>query len=132
MPSLNLIWVSQLEPYFSRIRFSKEQKRKWFLDREGVLFGFAFGFTIVLKTPLIGVLMYGIAQASTAYLITKITDPPPPPAYSEGFAGSQVVWENKHRFLQLPLDNLDKFNIKNSEPETGGEEQSMSPGRKFL
>ncbi|KAL2014806.1 hypothetical protein VTN00DRAFT_2331 [Thermoascus crustaceus] len=97
-----------LEPYFCRIRFDKEQKRRWFLDREGVLFGFAFGFTVVLKTPFIGVLMYGIAQASTAYLITKITDPPPPPAQSEGFAETQVTWKNKHEFLRLPLDSLDK------------------------
>ncbi|KAL1978315.1 hypothetical protein VTN31DRAFT_1174 [Thermomyces dupontii] len=104
-----------LEPYFSRIRFTKEQKRRWFLDREGVLFGFAFGFTVVLKTPFIGVLMYGIAQASTAYLITKVTDPPPAPESSEGFAESQVTWHNKHKFLQLPLDNLDGINVKLAE-----------------
>jgi hypothetical protein len=28
-----------LEPYFSRIRFSKEQKKRWFRDRQGLLFG---------------------------------------------------------------------------------------------
>ncbi|KAL9598950.1 MAG: hypothetical protein Q9179_003729 [Wetmoreana sp. 5 TL-2023] len=78
-----------LEPYFSRIRFSKEQKRLWFRDREGLLFGFGVGFYIFLKIPLLGVLIYGIAEASTAYLITKITDPPPSPAYSEKFAESQ-------------------------------------------
>ncbi|KAA8647182.1 hypothetical protein EYZ11_010805 [Aspergillus tanneri] len=100
-----------LEPYFCRVKFTREQKRRWFADREGVLFGFAFGFTIVLKTPYIGVLMYGVAEASTAYLVTKITDPPPNPAVSEGFAESQVTWTNKHDFLQLSLDNLDKLNI---------------------
>ena len=78
--------ISQLEPYFSRIRFSREQKQRWFRDREGVLFGFGLGFYIFLKIPLLGVLIYGIAEASTAYLITKITDPPPPPAYADGFA----------------------------------------------
>ncbi|KAL9588247.1 MAG: hypothetical protein Q9203_002942 [Teloschistes exilis] len=72
-----------LEPYFSRIRFTKEQKRLWFRDREGLLFGFGVGFYIFLKIPLLGVLIYGIAEASTAYLITKITDPPPFPAHSE-------------------------------------------------
>lgn len=59
--------------------------------------------------------MYGIAQASTAYLVTKITDPPPPPAYSAGFAESQVRWKNKHEFLKLSLDNLDKYNVDRSE-----------------
>ena len=45
----------QLIPYQSRIRFTPEQKRKWFRDREGVLFGFGVGFFIFLKIPLLGV-----------------------------------------------------------------------------
>jgi len=96
-----------LEPYFSRIRFTKEQKKHWFHDREGLLFGFGVGFYIFLRIPLLGVLIYGIAEASTAYLITKITDPPPPPTYSEGFAASQQQWQNKHEFLNLKLEHLD-------------------------
>jgi len=28
-----------LEPYFSRIPFSKDQKARWFRDRQGLLFG---------------------------------------------------------------------------------------------
>jgi hypothetical protein len=55
----------------------------------------------------LGVLIYGIAEASTAYLVTKITDPPPKPAHSEGFAASQQQWRNKHEFLNLKLTNLD-------------------------
>jgi len=100
-----------LEPYFSRIRFTKEQKKHWFHDREGLLFGFGVGFYIFLRIPLLGVLIYGIAEASTAYLITKITDPPPPPAHSEGFAASQQQWRNKHEFLNLKLTNLDVHNV---------------------
>ncbi|QSS60994.1 transmembrane protein [Histoplasma capsulatum] len=101
-----------LEPYFSRIKYTKEQKRLWFRDRAGVLFGFAIGFYTMLTVPLLGVLVYGIAEASTAYLITKITDPPPPPAYSEGFAASQISWRNKHAFLRLSLGSLDVYNIQ--------------------
>ncbi|KAJ5572598.1 hypothetical protein N7450_009582 [Penicillium hetheringtonii] len=118
-----------LEPYFRRIKFTAEQKQRWFRDREGVLFGFAFGFTIILKTPFIGVLMYGVAEASTAYLVTKITDPPPAPAESEGFAESQVTWKNKHDFLRLSLDNIDSLNVANDEKEA--DEQPRSPGKKF-
>ena len=54
--------------------------------------------------------MYGIAEASTAYLVTKITDPPPSPVESEGFAESQIIWKNKHDFLRLSLDKLDEVN----------------------
>ncbi|KAJ5198053.1 uncharacterized protein N7498_007170 [Penicillium cinerascens] len=118
-----------LEPYFRRIKFTPEQKRRWFRDREGVLFGFAFGFTVVLKLPFIGVLMYGVAEASTAYLVTKITDPPPTPAESEGFAESQVTWKNKHDFLQLSLDSIDKLNVVLDEKDAQG--NSSSAGKKF-
>lgn len=55
-----------LEPYFSRVKFTSEQKRKWFRDREGLLFGFGVGFYLLIKVPLLGVLIYGIAEASTA------------------------------------------------------------------
>ncbi|EEP81312.1 hypothetical protein UREG_06177 [Uncinocarpus reesii 1704] len=107
-----------LEPYFARIRFTKQQRRKWFLDREGVLFGFAFGFYVLIKIPLVGVLLYGVAEASTAYLITKITDPPPPPADAGKFKESQIRWTNKHMFLKLPIGSLDQYNIPDDdEPE---------------
>ncbi|KAB8071655.1 hypothetical protein BDV29DRAFT_178861 [Aspergillus leporis] len=121
-----------LEPYFCRVKFTPEQKRRWFADREGVLFGFAFAFTVVLKAPFVGVLMYGVAQASTAYLVTKITDPPPSPAESEGFAESQVTWKNKHDFLQLSLDNIDKINIAaNSNKESNKSDESEALRRNF-
>ncbi|EJT75249.1 hypothetical protein GGTG_05186 [Gaeumannomyces tritici R3-111a-1] len=96
-----------LEPYFSRVHMTKQQKKKWFRSREGLLFGFGIGFYILLRVPLLGVLIYGIAEASTAYLITKITDPPPRASERAAFAESQVVWKNKHEFLNLSLGNLD-------------------------
>ncbi|EQL29905.1 hypothetical protein BDFG_07589 [Blastomyces dermatitidis ATCC 26199] len=121
-----------LEPYFSRIKFTREQKRLWFRDREGVLFGFAIGFYTMLRVPLLGVLLYGIAEASTAYLITKITDPPPPPAYSEGFAAGQIRWRNKHAFLRLSLDSLDVYNIKAAgEGEAADKGDGRGPQKKF-
>ncbi|KAI5925607.1 formamidase [Camillea tinctor] len=100
-----------LEPYFARVHFSKQQKKNWFRSREGLLFGFGISFYTLLRVPLLGVLVYGIAEASTAYLITKITDPPPPaqasPSQIEQFVSNQQVWRNKHEFLNLSLANLD-------------------------
>lgn len=98
-----------LEPYFARIRFNKQEKRNWFRSREGLLFGFGIGFYTLLRVPLLGVLIYGVAEASTAYLITKVTDPPPPSNRADGFASSQQEWRNKQKFLSLPLSSLDKI-----------------------
>ncbi|KAK4156833.1 formamidase [Chaetomidium leptoderma] len=101
-----------LEPYFARIKFTGEEKRKWFRSREGLLFGFGIGFYVLLRVPLLGVLIYGIAEASTAYLITKVSDPPPPPSESQGFVQSQTEWKNKQKFLSLPLGKLDSLHDK--------------------
>jgi hypothetical protein len=122
-----------LEPYFHRIRFNKQQKKIWFIDRSGVLFGFSVAFAVMVKVPLLGVLIYGIAEASTAYLITKITEPPPPPGDNKEFVESEVRWKNKHLFLNLPMDRLDEFNAK----MTGSEELKVqqrvdsTPGKRF-
>ncbi|KAJ6439967.1 transmembrane protein [Purpureocillium lavendulum] len=108
-----------LEPYFARVHFSHAEKRKWFRNREGVLFGFGLGFYLLIRIPLVGVLIYGIAEASTAYLITKITDPPPPPSEMEGFVASQQVWKNKHEFLNLSLANMDAIHHSPRPVESG-------------
>ncbi|MCJ1308715.1 hypothetical protein MMC25_002369 [Agyrium rufum] len=120
-----------LQPYFSRVHFTKEQKRKWFHDREGLLFGFAVGFYTFLKIPLLGVLIYGIAEASTAYLITKVTEPPPPPALWSQYAESQVTWTNKHEFMHLPLGSLDAHNADPSSPAKPPQRQQDFTGKKF-
>lgn len=122
-----------LEPYFYRVKFTKQQKKTWFVDRSGVLFGFALAFTLMVKVPLVGVLIYGIAEASTAYLITKITEPPPPPSESKEYAEREVRWKNKHQFLELPLDKLDKVvvsNVGHEEAQAAKRAQEL-PGRKF-
>ena len=61
-----------LEPYFARITFTDSQKREWFHEREGVLLGFGLAFYLAVQLPLIGPLVYGIATASAAFLITKV------------------------------------------------------------
>lgn len=96
-----------LEPYFSRVHFTPKQKKKWFQSRAGILFGFALGFNVLVRVPLVGVLVYGIAEASTAYLVTKITDPPPEPERAGEFAEGQVEWRNKQQFLSLGVWDLD-------------------------
>lgn len=108
--------ILQLEPYFARVRYNKEQKKLWFKDRAGVLFGFGLGFYIFVKIPLVGVLIYGLAEASTAYLITKITEPPLPPNEAEKFKEDSLRWKNKHEFLELPWQHMDAHNISMHKP----------------
>lgn len=123
-----------LQPYFNRIRFTRQQKEIWFIDRSGVLFGFSVAFGIMVKIPLFGVLVYGIAEASTAYLITKITEPPPPPGDNKAFIDSEVRWKNKHLLLNLPLTRLDEFNAKMTGADVMSRQAdrvSTMPGRKF-
>ena len=120
-----------LEPYFSRVRFNKQQKKMWFMDRSGVIFGFSAAFAVMVKVPLLGVLIYGIAEASTAYLITKITEPPPPPGSEKDFVESEVRWKNKHLFLNLPMGRLDDFNAKIIGAENRLPSLPQSPRREF-
>ncbi|KAK9783531.1 putative Transmembrane protein UsgS [Seiridium cardinale] len=115
-----------LEPYFARVHMSKEQKKNWFHSREGLLFGFGIGFYTLVRVPLLGVLIYGIAEASTAYLITKVTDPPPPPAQSKDFAASQQVWTNKHEFLNASLFDLDALHAGHDGPSDAKAESSAN------
>nr|OQO17667.1 hypothetical protein B0A51_15604 [Rachicladosporium sp. CCFEE 5018] len=124
-----------LEPYISRMQYTPAQRKTWFSDRSGVLYGFAFAFFVFLKIPLLGVLIYGIAEASTAYLITKITEPPPSPADKEEFKKRDVRWENKHEFLNLPLEKLDilhKHDRKSSVGETKPVAAGMPKGRQYI
>ncbi|ORY67238.1 transmembrane protein UsgS [Pseudomassariella vexata] len=116
-----------LEPYFARVHMTKQQKKNWFHSREGLLFGFGIGFYTLLRVPLLGVLIYGIAEASTAYLITKITDPPPPPSQSKEFAESQQIWRNKHEFLSLSLANLDALHVGHDAPAASSTSSSSRP-----
>lgn len=119
-----------LEPYFSRVPFTAAQKRKWFQSRAGILFGFGLGFNVLVRVPLVGVLVYGIAEASTAYLVTKITDPPPEPDNLGDFAERQVEWRNKQRFLSLGIGDLDALETRpprTSESATEGGKGASEP-----
>lgn len=65
-----------LAPYFVRMRMSHKEKRAWFSGRKDVLFGFSAIAYLIIRIPMLGVIGYGIAQASSAYMLTVVTDPP--------------------------------------------------------
>lgn len=112
------------------MRYSKDQKKLWFKDRAGVLFGFGLGFYVFVKIPLVGVLIYGLAEASTAYLITKVTDPPPPPSDAEIYKQESIRWKNKHEFLNLPWQDMDAYNTETAKDKFRSE-TLQTPRKQF-
>lgn len=91
-----------LAPYFSRVRFTKSEKDQWIRSREGLLFGFGLcHYLLIRRLPWIGLLLYGFAESSVAYLVTKITDPPPKQVSQlVKWNASQLVW-NREKELDL-------------------------------
>lgn len=101
---LNTYWGSRsmirdlLLPYFSRVRFTKIEKEQWIKSREGLLFGFGCCFYLGIRQfPWIGLLIYGFAESAAAYLITKVSDPPPSQASQLiQWNPTQLVWNKAH------------------------------------
>lgn len=99
-----------LAPYFARVPFTKPEREQWFKAREGIMFGFGCGFYWVMKTPFIGVLAYGIAEASAAYLITKVSDPLPPPGPElNKWVETELTWTKQDTFLSGVTLDTDGF-----------------------
>lgn len=80
-----------LAPYFSRVPYNKLDREHWFRAREGIMFGFGAVFYLFVKIPFFGVVAYGIAEASSAYLITKVTEPAPMITRPDSFATSSAT-----------------------------------------
>ena len=95
-----------LNPYFSRVPFSRAERDQWFKAREGIMFGFGCGFYWIMKIPFIGVLVYGIAEASSAYLITKVSEPLPSPGPElVNWVAQELDWTKQKKFLSgITLD----------------------------
>jgi hypothetical protein len=106
---LSSFWASRslvndlLSPFFTRVPFSRTDKTHWLRTREGIMFGFGMAFYWLVKNlPMVSwVLIYGIAQASTAFLVTKVSQPPPTvygPQLSR-WIENEVVWTKQDTFL---------------------------------
>lgn len=99
----NTYWGSRnmindlLLPYFSRVRFTKLEKEHWIRSREGVLFGFSlFIYLAINRFPWISLLIYAFAESAAAYLITKVSEPPPSQASQLiEWTTTQVVWDKE-------------------------------------
>lgn len=86
-----------LRPYFTRLPFEPSSKRLWLQNRQAVLIGFGFAFYLLSRLPYVGLLVYGFASAATAYLVTKVTDPPPENPMEMG------VWTQQQSLWTKPI-----------------------------
>lgn len=105
---LTIYWGSRsmihdlLLPYFIRIQLTKIEKEQWIKSREGVLFGFGLCyFTLIYYLPWIGILIYGFAESSAAFLVTKVSDSPPEHANQIiDWNATQLVWnKDKENYI---------------------------------
>ncbi len=93
--------------YFSRVPFSRDEKRQWVKAREGILYGFGLTFLLLLKIPFIGVVVYGIAESTSGYIITKITEPVPILAKDLVlWIPQEILWINKPREFTEPEETF--------------------------
>lgn len=94
-----------LLPFFMRVKLTNYERNQWIKSREGILFGFGiFFFYLIYTFPSLSMLTYYIAQASAAYLVTKLSDIPPDNDSSLiNWNSSQLVWNKK----KLKYDNIE-------------------------
>lgn len=86
-----------LTPYFDRIRFTKLEREQWVKNREGILFGFAICFDLLMHHMSYGGLfVLRLSELSLAYLIIKLSDPPPT-SQSQliNWTTSQIIWNKE-------------------------------------
>ncbi|KAG7721421.1 hypothetical protein KL949_001153 [Ogataea haglerorum] len=87
-----------LRPYFKCLPFNFQQREQWYLSRIGCLYGFSLMFYLLLRLPIIGLLVYGVAEAATGHLTTKISDPPPniTGPLLQRWAQEQCLWNKEY------------------------------------
>jgi CysZ protein len=66
-----------LDPYFDKLGYTREQQRALLRRHQPALLGFALPFVFVMAVPLIGPLVFGLAQAAIASLVVEIIEREP-------------------------------------------------------
>ncbi|SGZ52605.1 CIC11C00000001280 [Sungouiella intermedia] len=129
MMFLILYWGSRnmvhdlLLPYFSKVKFSKMDKDQWIKSREGLLLGFSMCYyTAIIKFPWVGLLIYGLAESSMAYMIRKISEPPPDQMQLVRWTVDQLVWKDNKT-----LDDGETRNDEKSASSTEEEDKVDEP-----
>lgn len=63
-----------LDPYFDKLGYTREQQRELLRKHQSPLLGFALPFVLVMAVPIIGPLVFGLAQAAIAVLVIEVVE----------------------------------------------------------
>ncbi|KAF7721654.1 hypothetical protein EC973_004330 [Apophysomyces ossiformis] len=66
------------DPYFARMDMNRIDRRRWLQRRKELLFAFSALTYFLTHIPYIAFIGYGISQATAAYMLTTVVDPPQP------------------------------------------------------
>lgn len=63
-----------LDPYFEKLEVRFDAQRAFVEQHRGPLVGFALPFSLVMSIPLVGPLLFGVAQAAAGTLVVEILE----------------------------------------------------------
>lgn len=92
-----------LLPYIHRINPTKLELNHWLNSRSGALFGFSLvHFFLINYFPSLSVLFYVLGLSNMAYLLTKVSNSPPPANLSKpqliNWFSLQLIWTGHFEF----------------------------------
>jgi len=73
--SARMLGGELLDPYLSMKGYRWEQQRDYLKGHRFALVGFGLPWTAVFAVPLVGALVFGLAQAAAAVLVTDVLEP---------------------------------------------------------
>ena len=68
-----------LDPYFEKLEVRFDAQHTFVKQHRGPLVGFALPFSLVMSIPLVGPLLFGVAQAAAGTLVVEILEGPEAP-----------------------------------------------------
>lgn len=82
-PALQLYFTSRalgwelLDPYFEKLEVRFDAQHAFVKQHRGALVGFAFPFSLAMSIPLVGPLLFGVAQAAAGTLVVEVFEATP-------------------------------------------------------
>ncbi|MBV1857428.1 MAG: EI24 domain-containing protein [Nannocystaceae bacterium] len=85
-PALQVYFTSRalgwelLDPYFEKLDVRFDAQHAFVKEHRGPLVGFALPFSLAMSIPLVGPLLFGVAQAAAGTLVVEVFEATPTPS----------------------------------------------------